>query len=101
MPRFLFRSVLPASAEEAFAWHARQGALERLTPPWEAVRVLESSGGVDNGGRVVFAVRLGGFWRRWVAEHVDAIPGRQFCDVQTAGPFRQWRHCHRMTPEGP
>lgn len=28
------RSPLPVSAEEASAWFARPGALERLTPPW-------------------------------------------------------------------
>ena len=28
-------STLPASVDEVFAWHARPGALERLTPPWE------------------------------------------------------------------
>src|SRR5688500_12369463 len=32
-------STLPASAEEASAWHARPGALERLTPPWERAEV--------------------------------------------------------------
>ncbi len=33
-------STLPASAEEALAWHARPGALERLTPPWERTEVV-------------------------------------------------------------
>ena len=31
--------TLPASAEEALAWHARPGALGRLTPPWERTEV--------------------------------------------------------------
>ena len=35
------QSRLPVSAEEAFAWHARPGALERLAPPWERLDVLE------------------------------------------------------------
>lgn len=98
--RFLFRTRMPASAEDVFAWHARPGAFGRLTPPWESVRVLEQTGDLEDG-HVVLAVRAGGFWRRWVAQHGDYKPGEQFCDVQTEGPFRYWRHCHRVVPEGP
>ena len=32
---------MPVSAEEVFTWHERPGAFERLTPPWEKVKVLE------------------------------------------------------------
>jgi ligand-binding SRPBCC domain-containing protein len=85
--RFVFRSPMPVSADSVFAWHSRPGAFERLSPPWEAVKVLERMGGVEDGGRVVLGVRAGGFWRRWVAEHCDYEKGRQFCDVQTEGPF--------------
>ena len=41
---------LPFSAATVFAWHERPGALERLTPPWEHVRVVERSGGLGDGG---------------------------------------------------
>jgi len=92
---------MPASAETVFDWHCRPGAFERLSPPWEAVKVLERSGGAQDGGCVVLAVRAGGFWRRWVAEHCDYEQGRHFCDVQTEGPFAHWRHCHRVMPDGP
>jgi uncharacterized protein len=101
MERFIFRSPMPAPAAAVLDWHCRPGAFERLSPPWEAVRVLEREGGIEDGGRVVLAVRAGGFWRRWVAEHCDYEPGRQFCDVQTEGPFADWRHCHRVAPDGP
>lgn len=101
MNRFVLRSPMPVSAETVFNWHCRPGAFERLTPPWEAVRVLEQTGGIADGGRVVLAVRAGGFWRRWVAEHSNYEQGRQFCDVQTEGPFAHWRHCHRVVPDGP
>jgi ligand-binding SRPBCC domain-containing protein len=98
--RFVYRSLMPASADAVFAWHARPGALERLTPPWESVRVLEQTGGVEDG-RVILEVHAGGRWRRWVAQHGDYQPGRQFCDVQVEGPFAHWRHCHRVIPDGP
>jgi uncharacterized protein len=98
--RFVFRSPMPFSAEEVGRWHTRPGAFERLTPPWETVRILERSGRIEDGGQVVLAVRAGGRWRRWVARHHDHEPGRQFCDRQMEGPFARWEHCHRFVPEG-
>jgi uncharacterized protein len=101
LERFFYRSRMPARAETVFAWHCRPGAFERLSPPWESVKIVERSGGVENGGRVVLSVHAGGFWRRWVAKHCDYEPNRQFCDVQIEGPFTHWRHCHRVIPDGP
>lgn len=98
--RFVVRSPMPVSAESVFAWHCRPGAFERLSPPWELVKVLARTGGVENGGQVVLAVRVGGFWHRWVAEHSNYDQSRQFCDIQTEGPFAHWRHCHRVVPDG-
>ena len=47
---------LPFAAETVFAWHERPGALERLTPPWEHVRVIGRSGGIEDGASVVLQV---------------------------------------------
>jgi uncharacterized protein (TIGR01777 family) len=99
--QFVMRSPMPASADEVYRWHARHGALERLTPPWETVQVLNRQGGIEDGGKVVLAVRAGGVWRRWVARHHDHEPGRQFCDTQVEGPFARWEHSHRFVPDGP
>lgn len=98
--QFIFRSRMPASAEEVLSWHTRPGAFERLTPPWESVRVLERRGGIEDGGQVVLEMQAGPFRRRWVAQHCDYQPGRQFCDVQKEGPFARWEHRHRVTPDG-
>jgi uncharacterized protein len=94
------RSQLPVRADEAFDWHARPGALERLAPPWERLEVLERQGGIEDGGRTVLRVGVGPFRTRWVAVHRDYEPGRQFADEQTEGPFASWRHLHRFEPAG-
>ena len=95
---FVKRSHLDAPADAVFQWHERPGAFERLTPPWERVRVVEREGGIADG-RVV--LRMGGpFAVRWVAQHRDYIPGEQFRDEQTAGPFAHWVHTHRVEPDG-
>lgn len=95
---FLRRVELPVPAAEALAWHARPGALERLTPPWESVRVESREGGLGPGGRVVLAARLGPLEQRWVAEHVEAGEALAFRDVQREGPFASWDHLHRFEP---
>jgi uncharacterized protein (TIGR01777 family) len=93
-------STLPASVEEAFAWHERPGAFERLTPPWERVTVLERSGGIGEGARTVVKVRVGPARFRWLARHRDYEEGRRFVDEQVEGPFSHWVHEHRFEPEG-
>ena len=93
-------TILPASAEDSFAWHERPGALERLWPPWEQMQVLEQSGGIKDGGRAVFRVRAGPASFRWVARHRDYVPHRQFTDEQVEGPFSHWTHLHRFEPAG-
>jgi len=98
---FTFRSRIPAPAYAVFRWHARPDALEKLTPPWELVRVLERSGGIQDGGRVVLLVGQWPFRVRWVAEHFDYVEGRQFRDRQVRGLFAHWDHTHLVTPDGP
>ncbi len=96
--RFVRQIELPVPADAAFDWHERPGALERLTPPWESVAVLERSGGIRDGARVVLRTGRGPLAARWDIEHRDYVPGRQFRDVLRAGPFPRWEHTHRFTP---
>lgn len=97
---FSRRSTLPVPVEEAFAWHARPGALDRLLPPWEKVRVVKRTGGIQDGGQVELLVHLGPLPVKWLAEHRDYQPDRLFRDVQLYGPFSAWDHLHRFEPEG-
>jgi uncharacterized protein len=52
-------------------WHERPGAFERLSPPWDEVRIVERTGGLTDGSRVVLDVRpsLSPVAPRWVMEH--------------------------------
>jgi len=91
---------LPVSPDEAFAWHERRGALERLIPPWESVEVTGRSGELCEGATVELINRIGPLRLKWLAEHYDFEPGRQFCDVQREGPFAEWNHFHLFQPNG-
>ncbi len=101
MPRFCRSVRIEAPAAEVFAWHERPGAFERLTPPWESVRVVARRGGIHDGDRLIMAMGRGPTAMRWVAEHRDYRPGESFRDVQVSGPFARWEHTHRVEPDGP
>lgn len=96
-------STLPQSASDVYAWHLRPGALERLLPPWQDVRVVSADHPLREGARVVLRMGVGPVSLDWTAVHHDFTPGRSFVDVQESGPFAQWRHEHRaeaLQPEG-
>jgi uncharacterized protein (TIGR01777 family) len=102
VPSFSKRTRIPVPSSALFDWHERQGALERLIPPWEQVEVVQRTGGIRDGARVVVSVPLAPLVRtRWLVEHRDYIEGRQFRDVQLQGPFAHWVHTHRIEPDGP
>ncbi len=98
---FVAASRMPASAEMVFDWHEAPGAFEQLTPSWERVRVLRRDGGIRDGASVSLLVGPAPFSVRWDLEHRDYQYGRSFTDLQRKGPFRYWKHVHRMIPEGP
>ncbi|MEQ8787036.1 MAG: TIGR01777 family oxidoreductase [Pirellulaceae bacterium] len=98
---FVQSTALPTSAAEAFAWHERPGAFDRLIPPWENVRVVSAGGGIGEGQRVELVNQLGPLSLRWLVEHRDYRRGEMFRDVQLEGPFAHWDHRHAFRPEGP
>lgn len=95
------RCPLPVSADEAYAWHLRPGAFERLGPPWEKARVDKRDPQLGEGSEVRLAVPIGLLKVRWLARHHGFVAGRQFQDTQVTGPFARFEHTHRFEPTGP
>ncbi|SMC25131.1 hypothetical protein SAMN02746041_02204 [Desulfacinum hydrothermale DSM 13146] len=93
--------VVPAPRDEVFHWHARPGALERLTPPWERVEVRKRSGGIEPGAEAFLRVWLGPVPLGWHARHTVCDPPRLFVDEQVSGPFASWRHEHHFEALNP
>ena len=86
---------MPASAAEAFAWHARDGAFERLAPPWNAPVLDSASTRPERGRRVELQVSVApGIRVRWISEFTDVHEGESFKDVQLTGPFDAFEHTH-------
>jgi uncharacterized protein (TIGR01777 family) len=62
---------ISAPIDVVFDYHRRPQALERLTPPWENLRVLERRGGIEDQGGV--RLKLGPFLH-WVARGLARPP---------------------------
>ncbi len=100
---FVKESLIHASRERVWEFHELPDALERLTPPWESVRILERAQGLQVGSHAVIETKLFGMLPvKWVAEHTQYEPPSMFEDVQISGPFKSWRHRHHieMNPAG-
>jgi uncharacterized protein len=96
-----FSGVVDAPLAEVFTWHARPGAVVRLTPPWIPVRVASEAASLSDGQAVL--VLPGGV--RWVAQHDPAAydPPRRFADELASLPLSAvmpWRHVHEFAEAG-
>lgn len=95
---FARRHQLSVSNNEAFAWHKRQGAFLRLTPPWQKIEIVEQKGTIHDGDYLIFKMKMGFISIIWKAVHERYIENRQFCDNQLQGPFSYWNHEHKFQP---
>ena len=99
--RFIKESKICAPPEVVFEFHESPGALQWLVPPWENMKVVESSGSLLPGSRVVLKGKVLGFLPvRWVAEHTEYEPPHLFADRQVSGPFAFWHHRHVVLDAG-
>ncbi len=99
MPKVVFRSHIPQSAEQLFEWHKAPGAFGRLVPPGEPIRMVSPDDGLHDGDIRQLRVGYGLLSIPWVASHDSWIEGQQFRDVQQKGPFARWEHTHRCLSE--
>ncbi len=93
-----YRSEYPVSAEDLYAWHLRPGAFERISAPWQSVRVVQGSGRIAEGVRTELELKQGPLSRKWLVEYSEVVPGKSFTDRQVEGPFAEWVHTHRCEP---
>jgi uncharacterized protein len=96
---FIKSTEIPATNKETFEYHTREGALERLVPPWSILRVTSHEGDIKNGAMSTFKVRLGFIGFHWKAVHFGYVQDWQFQDKMVKGPFQSWIHTHSFTPD--
>ena len=101
-----YASIVDHPLEEVFAWHTRPGAMRRLVPPWQPMRVVaETTSPAD--GVAILGLPAG---LRWIARHDPAgyDPPYQFVDALSSDGLMTlpprvigwWRHTHRFSDAG-
>jgi uncharacterized protein (TIGR01777 family) len=100
-------SVVDHPLDEVFAWHTRPGAMPRLVPPWQPMKVVAETTSLADG-RAVLGLPAG---LRWIAQHerADFDPPYRFVDQLSSDGVRSWppriigtwRHTHEFSAEGP
>jgi len=101
VPEFIASSYINAPVDRVWAFHEAPDALERLTPPSQAVRIVSRSGGIGVGAHVVIQTRLLGLIpTEWHARHTVCRKPNLFVDELERGPFAYWRHEHRLETQG-
>ncbi len=107
--RFQAEQWVPYPAARVFAFFADPGNLPPLMPPWQRARVaraqyVSASPGVvaGEGSLITISFRpvpLVPLRLEWDALIVEFRSNEFFCDEQQRGPFRYFRHCHRIREE--
>ena len=93
-------AVFDHPIDEVFGWHGRRGALARLLPPWQPVKIGKESDSLRDG-EAVLGLPGGLAWR---ARHDPAgyEEGRRFSDVLATPVLSSllgWRHTHSFSGE--
>lgn len=101
-----YASIVDHPLDEVFAWHTRPGAMRRLVPPWQPMRVVAETSSLADGVAIL-GLPAG---LRWIARHDPAgyDPPHQFVDVLSSDGLMTlpprvigwWRHTHRFSDAG-
>ena len=112
--RFRTTQWLPYDVASVFAFFANPSNLPKLLPEWQQARIdeielhpaprrstapSEATIAAGRGTRMTLSLRparLSPIRSTWVVLIEDFHWNERFCDRQLDGPFRYWRHCHRM-----
>lgn len=95
-----YSSIVDAPIRDVFDWHGRPGAIVRLVPPWQPLRVIAEADSLASG-RAVLGLPGG---LRWIADHQPDAYDRPTRFVDTLGHHglrslppalvMSWRHEH-------
>lgn len=91
---FVHSTRIDQPLEKVFAWHVKNGAFERLRPPWQQLKVISRRGSIQNNGIVKIGTKIGPISLNWIVRHSEYIPEKQFKDIQVKGLFSSFVHSH-------
>ncbi len=93
-------SYFDCSPEALFEFHRDVNNLGRMAMPGQKFELLSEPKTTEQGDIQRLAFGSGPLRMNWVAEFRRVEPPKVLEDWQISGPFRKWRHQHKVTPEG-
>jgi len=94
-----YSSVFHVTVEELFDFHADVSNLARISPPLPRFELLSEATESVEGDAQVFRLAVGPMGATWHARLTRVRRPYLIEDTQESGPFRSWRHQHRISPE--
>jgi ligand-binding SRPBCC domain-containing protein len=94
---------VPYPRERVFAFFANPENLPPLMPPWQHARIEKlqlTANHAAKGSIILITFRPIPFLPLrlpWEAHITEFHWNNYFCDEQQKGPFKSFRHCHRIT----
>jgi hypothetical protein len=86
------------SPEKAFTFFEDPRNLFGITPPWLDFRMKDPTrAAVFENAEFDYTIRWLGFRMRWRSRIIDYVPPEKFTDIQVIGPYRSWKHLHRLS----
>ena len=99
--RLLYRQDVPRSRDEVFAFFSNSRNLKILTPPSVRLEMLTPEPIDMKVGTVIdYRLRMMGLSMCWRTLICEWNPPHHFVDEQVRGPYRFWRHTHRLWERG-
>lgn len=86
---------IPQPIESVFAFFSENKNLETITPEFVGFKILGlSTEKLGEGTLLDYRLKMHGIPVRWQSQIVDWHPPSGFSDIQTKGPYAEWRHTH-------
>jgi ligand-binding SRPBCC domain-containing protein len=93
---------VPYPRDRVFAFFADPANLPPLMPAWQRARVEKAPDAAAEGSLITLSFRPVPFFPlrlEWDALITEFRWNDFFCDEQRRGPFKYFRHCHRIREE--
>ena len=97
MPVLERTTFIAAPESTVFAFFSDPKNLARITPPSRGFEIVEApERSLRAGDRIRYRIRLLGIPVPWVTHISEWTEGTYFVDEQESGPYKRWRHEHRL-----
>lgn len=99
MLTFKYSSLINAPVKTVWEFYERKDILKILTPPWQPVKIISKTEGLEIGTISEFQLWLGIIPIPWVSKHTEYQKYVMFTDEQITGPMISWVHRHQFFSE--